>query len=463
MSSFLSIPLVSNSRYVALPSGGARGIATPGGLQACKELCGIDFGIDVWTNVEQSKESKESKEGKKERRLLGVSGTSIGAMHALMLAVGYSVEELWRFTLDARFTDFVRLDPTQLFSQHALDSGATLRATLSGILQKKLGVSDLTLFELRQRTHVDLVVVAADATTASVRYLRADTEPSMSVVQAVYASMALAPLLPPLEYHGHLLQDGGGVDSIPTSVWEDKPAPTLSFALHWTRDIADDTERETRERERKDTELKTDAKSEATDVRTGPPTTTSTDAKTSAKEETEKCQESELESESDDIGIAHQKRTARQRRPGNVLAYLSRTLYCALYPSKIVQWCLMSPRARATCIVLDTSDVATVDLQLSHELKERARSKGYQDAAAALFLMADGKPPRRGAQRFAKTDGLPKYVHALLQTAQASDTEFFRTMHAQGVISVASIGKDAEIETKNENNITRKACSQTRV
>jgi len=84
----------------------------------------------------------------------------------------------------------------------------------------------------------------------------------------------------------------------------------------------------------------------------------------------------------------------------------------------------MTPRARAACIVLDATDVATVDLRLSAELKERARIKGYQDAAAALFLMADGKPPHRGAQRFARAESLPPYVRALLGAAYKADAAY---------------------------------------
>ena len=407
--SFLVIPAIAGARYLALPSGGARGITTPGGLQAFKELCGIDFGIDLFpananntNNTNNTNTHATAAHAKHERLLLGVSGTSIGAMQALMIAVGYSVEELWRQTSDARFSDFVRLDPTQLTSAHALDSGITLRTTISNMLHKKLGVRDMTLFQLRQHTGVDLVVVAADATTATVRYLRADTEPTMSVVQAVYASMALAPLLPPLEYRGHLLQDGGGMDAIPTCVWDDKPEPTLSFALHWTRD-------------------------------TSPSSFSACDTNTDAEDKDNEEGKGNKGDKADkgDKGDKGDKEDKESKKSGNVIAYLARTLYCALYPSKVVQWCLMPARMRATCIVLDTSDIATVDLHLSEEMKERSRSKGYQDTAAALFLMSSGKPPHRGAQRFAKADGLPLYIHALLDAAHKADQEYASGEHVQ--------------------------------
>lgn len=405
--SFLVIPAIAGARYLALPSGGARGITTPGGLQAFKELCGIDFGIDLF----HANANATAAHAKHERLLLGVSGTSIGAMQALMIAVGYSVEELWRQTSDARFSDFVRLDPTQLTSAHALDSGITLRTTISNLLQKKLGVRDMTLFQLRQHTGVDLVVVASDATTATVRYLRADTEPTMSVVQAVYASMALAPLLPPLEYRGHLLQDGGGMDAVPTCVWANKPEPTLSFALHWTRDTSPSS-------------------FSAFD--------TDTDANCKVKEKDKDKDNEEGNTNKGGKGDKGDKDDKESKKSGNVIAYLARTLYCALYPSKVVQWCLMPARMRATCIVLDTSDIATVDLHLSDEMKERSRSKGYQDTAAALFLMSSGKPPHRGAQRFAKADGLPLYIHALLDAAHKADQEYASGERVQSAHHVQS-------------------------
>jgi predicted acylesterase/phospholipase RssA len=451
-SPFLDIPAVSRARYLALPSGGARGIATPGALQAVKELCGVDFGTDLVAGAVAGavRLDDASPPPLPERRLRGVSGTSIGAMQALMVALRFSVEDMWRHIVDARFSDFARIDPMQLLTAQALDSGAALQATLSAIVHKKLGVRDVTLYDLRQRTGVDLVVVVTDATTASVRYLRADTEPAMSTVQAVYASMALAPLLPPLEYCGHLLQDGGGMDPVPADVWADKPEPTLSFALHWTDDASAESgtggvgagagaggelsgfaisaatadapapgyasDEDERDKTDDDAGSSGSGSKDTAPVAAGASASASASAIALAK--------APAVGTGSTGGKAGKSRA--KRRPTNVLAYLSRTLYCALYPSKVLHWCLMTPRARASCIVLDSSDVATVDLRLSAELKERARSKGYQDAAAALFLMADGKPPHRGAQRFARSDGLPVYVRSLLGAAYEADAVYAR-------------------------------------
>lgn len=321
-------------------------MALVGFLEALHELCGVDFGTDKVG-------------GSTARRLKGAAGTSIGAFFALLLVLGYSVAEL-RGILDGLTLEHMAApNPILVFTElKAADDGTRLKSTISDLIRRKLGVPDATLAELARRTGVDLVTVATDSTTAAVRYLRAATEPAMSTVQAVYASMALPPLYPPLLYGGHALQDGGGMDYLPLGAFgPEARGHTVSAVLHWTSDG----------------------------------------------------------------GIKKDEASHR-----HVLAYLARTVYCALYPAMVTQWCLLEPADRAMCIAVDATDVGTVEMDLTPALKERIRGKGYQDTAAALALMAAGLPPHRGASRFARKEGLPPYVHRLLADAARADAEYIK-------------------------------------
>ena len=382
---------VDRARYIALPSGGARGMALVGMFEAIRTLSGIEFGADmVEVEAESEAETETQTEGEAElqaetkakaerqqqqhvakateRRLKGASGTSIGALFALLLVLGFTSAEMRALLEALTMYDVALPNPILMFTRACgADDGAMLKATISAAIRRKLGVPDVTLLELARRCGgTQLATVVADTTTASVRYLRADTEPLMSATLAVYASMALPPLYSPIEYDGHVLQDGGGLDALPVGAWAHVPGAqscTLSAVLHCA----------------------------------APPLSPASASASASSSSSSAAPSSSLP------------------------AYLARSLYCATYPAVVAQWCLLDPAARAACIVLDTSETSVFEMDLSPTVKERARAKGFQDTAATLFRMAANAPPQRPAQRFAQREGLPPYLHALIEKAETAD------------------------------------------
>jgi predicted acylesterase/phospholipase RssA len=186
-------------RHVALGGGGLQGLLYAGMLLELARH-GVDWGAD------------------RPRRLLGISGTSVGALFAFMLALGYTAAEI---------ADEVRALPSltaphlgsHVLRDMAVDDGARVRGLVERLLHRKLAVRDVTLGALRDARGVDLVVVATDLTTRGVRYLRASTDGGLSVVTAVLASMAVPLLLPPRVAGGHTLVDGVLQDSLPLLLW----------------------------------------------------------------------------------------------------------------------------------------------------------------------------------------------------------------------------------------------------
>ena len=80
---------------------------------------------------------------------------------------------------------------------------------------ERLGVKDMTLAALRERTGVNLVVGVTDLERARVVRLSADSHPAMSVCTAVRASMALPPMFSPVLVDGTHFADGGLLDNFP--------------------------------------------------------------------------------------------------------------------------------------------------------------------------------------------------------------------------------------------------------
>lgn len=210
----VTVDAIAAAETLVFSGGGLRGIAYVGVLQAIKEKTGIDVGVN-------------------HPCLKACAGTSIGAFFALVLALGFCVDELVTLMEEMNIEDIAAMNPLQLFASYpSLDDGTKLKQRLHELVLEKMGQRDMTFTELLKRTGKELVVAVSDLTTCSARYLSVHTEPHMSIVRAVLTSMSIPPLFgPTVHTDGHLLVDGGIFDNLPLEQFPS--SKTVGFRLHW--------------------------------------------------------------------------------------------------------------------------------------------------------------------------------------------------------------------------------------
>lgn len=147
------------------------------------------------------------------------AGTSIGALFALLIVLELSPRSLKGLLRpDGTLTrDLLPRPSPQSLSMLAMDDGAALVSTVSGLLTQRNFSDNITMSGLRRCTGKLLRCTVYNVLTMGAEYLDADTAGTMRVVDAVAASMRI-----PLVYAQHvdhdrraILTDGGGVDNFP--------------------------------------------------------------------------------------------------------------------------------------------------------------------------------------------------------------------------------------------------------
>jgi NTE family protein len=152
-------------------------------------------------------------------RVQGYAGTSIGALVALLLCIGYTAD-----TMQAVIENF---DVSTLLSRSAgmfqnygmVDAQSTLGAWVATLIQNYMGRPDVNFAELYRRTRQELTVVVTNFTARRVEYWNRHTCPSTSVCAAVTCSMALPLFFTPVTLAGGMYVDGGLGDNFPTGVY----------------------------------------------------------------------------------------------------------------------------------------------------------------------------------------------------------------------------------------------------
>lgn len=177
--------MVEALKYDVIFGGGAiRGIAYIGAVKALNEL-----GIEICT----------------------LAGSSVGAIFAGLLSVGYSVDELKDLFLNINF-DLFRDIHFGLGKEFALSKGEVFLDWLRDLIEKKYygdvykkGESLPVTFKDLNR---DLVIITTDLTNFKCKEFSKKETPNFEIAKAIRISSTMPGLMPPYEFENSELVDG---------------------------------------------------------------------------------------------------------------------------------------------------------------------------------------------------------------------------------------------------------------
>ena len=189
---------VAATRYVSFGSAGFKGAVYTGFLSALEDhFCRGPGGAEAYAAWRS--------------QLLGVAGTSSGALAALALALG--LERSTRTAALREFSDMRRILPSvdiaRLYRNHGADDGQGLRACVAHLLTAGGLSPTSTLGDVRRLLRLDFVCFATELQSSTAVALSAATAPDMRVCDAIYASCCLPFAFVPLRRgDGAVLVDG---------------------------------------------------------------------------------------------------------------------------------------------------------------------------------------------------------------------------------------------------------------
>lgn len=206
---------VGQVRALACEGGGTRGIAYGPVLERLEELGVLG-------------------------RLTDVAGTSAGAITAMLLACGASAADVRRIIETTPWKSLCPARPWspwawgRLIRTHGLQRPEHVRGWLGRLLWQLNGSAGVTFDELAADTGRRLYVVASPVDRREgARVFSPSATPSVRVLDAVYASMAVPVVWPPARIGGLRYVDGGLVANHPLGVLpaELQPAEILGIRV----------------------------------------------------------------------------------------------------------------------------------------------------------------------------------------------------------------------------------------
>jgi NTE family protein len=187
-----------------------------------------------------------------------LGGTSVGAITAMMLAVGYTPTEIEKEiseTNPRKFNDGTVLffgGPTRLRKHFGWYKGKKVTRWIGGLIERKLENEEITFTQLHEMKRPSLYVTGTSLNNQRVIVFSHETYPNMKVRDAVRASMSLPFFFKPviIDSVGHVLKksnqtfydivvDGGFIANYPIDLFDKKDSSgkripnsnTLGFRL----------------------------------------------------------------------------------------------------------------------------------------------------------------------------------------------------------------------------------------
>lgn len=165
-------------------------------------------------------------------------GVSAGALVAMCLCIGFTLDELEHFSVKFDFENIKEYDTIPGWILHfGIDTGERLHRLVEACLHVKGLSSDITFSECLKKFGKSLRVLATDLNSAGLRTFSEKETPDYRIADAVRASMSYPYYFQPFRCPktGHFLSDGGIVSNYPLfTLCERERYKTLSILIRTT-------------------------------------------------------------------------------------------------------------------------------------------------------------------------------------------------------------------------------------
>ena len=160
-------------------------------------------------------------------------GTSVGAIFALLLNLGYTYSELQEIviTIDLKTLRDITCDGIfNYFKDYGFESGNKLERLMRIFIRKKVDNDNITFKELYNKTGKKIVITGTCLNTRTCEYFNYETYPDMSVISAIRISITVPFVFTAKKFNNSLYVDGGVCENYPLNAYNNKDE-ILGFIL----------------------------------------------------------------------------------------------------------------------------------------------------------------------------------------------------------------------------------------
>ena len=160
-----------------------------------------------------------------------VAGTSVGAMVATLVGLGFTAAEISDILWKINFQNFldnswgIIRNTNRLLTEYGWYKGDFFRDLMADFIQQKTGDGEITFGKLEQRRKEgepfrDIHLIGADLTTGLSVVFNAEKTPEVKIADAARISMSIPLFFAVVRRNDHILVDGGLLDNYAIKIFD---------------------------------------------------------------------------------------------------------------------------------------------------------------------------------------------------------------------------------------------------
>ena len=165
------------------------------------------------------------------KKLKAVAGTSAGALFAILIVLGFSIEEIWEFILCLDMKKMVKPDFWLFLKKCGVESGCIIHNLFEEILTKKTGTKHINFRQLYEKTKIHLTVVGSCLTTKETIYYDHINTPNFKVSMAIRISISMPGFFTPVTIDDKKYIDGSVLNNYAMNLFQDRLDETIGIRI----------------------------------------------------------------------------------------------------------------------------------------------------------------------------------------------------------------------------------------
>jgi NTE family protein len=164
-------------------------------------------------------------------KLKKIIGVSVGSMTGSLIALGFTIDEIWKFIYDLNIKKLVNPDLLLFLEKCGVEEGKIFYNMFNQILEKKTGIKDITFKQLFDISKKHLIIIGCCLTTKeSVCYDHINT-PDFKVALAIRISGSMPGFFTPVDIDGKKYIDGAVLNNYPMNVVKNEIDDTVGILI----------------------------------------------------------------------------------------------------------------------------------------------------------------------------------------------------------------------------------------
>lgn len=164
-------------------------------------------------------------------KLKAIAGTSVGAILALLITVGFTIDEIWDFTMCLDIKKMFRPNFLEVIDKCGVENGQFILNFIEDIIFNKTGISKITFKQLYDITGIHLTIVGSCLTTREVVYFDHVNTPTFVVSFASRISISIPGFFTPVDFDNKKYLDGGMINNYPINLFDDCLDKTIGIFI----------------------------------------------------------------------------------------------------------------------------------------------------------------------------------------------------------------------------------------